>query len=80
LEGPDLHRHAPGANGDAIGFPTDFALDRSNGTLIENTDGEPATITFHRLSPRPRHRLQGGDHSAGSFSRRNATARAAIAA
>jgi hypothetical protein len=72
--------HARGAHGDAIGFSTDFALDRSNGTLIEDTDGEPATITFRRLSRRPRHRLQGRDHSAGSFSRRNAAARAAIAA
>jgi hypothetical protein len=31
-------------------FETTFTLDRSNGTLIEDTDGPPPTIVFHRLS------------------------------
>jgi hypothetical protein len=29
-----------------------YSLDRRNGTLIEDTDGEPATLILHRLSPR----------------------------
>ena len=39
------------ADGTSVGFPTIFSLDRRNGTLIEDTDGPPAAITFHRLSP-----------------------------
>jgi hypothetical protein len=31
-------------------FFTRFSLDRRNGTLVEDTDGPPPTITFHRLS------------------------------
>jgi hypothetical protein len=31
-----------------------YSLDRRNGTLIEDTDGEPATLILHRLSPRVR--------------------------
>jgi hypothetical protein len=45
------------ANGQNVGFPTIFSLDRSNGTLIEDTDGPPPSITFHRLSPRLRGRF-----------------------
>lgn len=33
-------------------FPTTFTLDPANGTLIEDTDGPPPTIVFHRLSPK----------------------------
>jgi hypothetical protein len=40
------------ADGTRVGFRTIFSLDRRNGTLIEDTDGPPATFTFHRLSPR----------------------------
>ncbi|MGH6916567.1 MAG: hypothetical protein ACREJ0_02580 [Geminicoccaceae bacterium] len=29
-----------------------LSLDRRNGTLMENTEGEPATQILHRLSPR----------------------------
>jgi hypothetical protein len=28
-----------------------YSLDRRNGTLIEDTEGEPATLILHRLSP-----------------------------
>lgn len=31
-----------------------YSLDRRNGTLIEDTEGEPATLILHRLSPRVR--------------------------
>ena len=43
------------ANGDTVGFPTTFSLDRRNGTLIEDTR-PPATFSFHRPSPRVRDR------------------------
>ena len=45
------------ANGQSVGFPTVFSLDRSNGMLIEDTDGPPPSITFHRLSSRLRGRF-----------------------
>jgi hypothetical protein len=44
------------ADGTSVGFPTIFSLDRRNGTLIEDTDGPPATFTFYRLSPRVQRR------------------------
>jgi hypothetical protein len=39
-------------DGTAIAFPTTFSIDGKNGTLVEVTDGPPASQTFHRLSPR----------------------------
>jgi hypothetical protein len=44
------------ADGTSVGIPTTFSLDRRNGTLVEDTDGPPATFSFHRLSPRVRDR------------------------
>ena len=43
-------------DGTAISFPTTFSIDRKNGTLVEVTDGPPASQNFHRLSPRVRSR------------------------
>jgi hypothetical protein len=40
------------ADGTAFTAATVFSRDRRNGTLIEDTEGAPATLTLHRLSPR----------------------------
>ena len=39
-------------DGTAFTLATIFSLDRRNGTLIEDTDGAPATQILNRLSPR----------------------------
>jgi hypothetical protein len=43
-------------DGTEISFPTTYSIDRKNGTLVEVTDGPPASQNFHRLSPRVRSR------------------------
>jgi hypothetical protein len=42
------------ADGTAFTLEANFSLDRRNGTLIEDTEGEPEpeTMILHRLSPR----------------------------
>ena len=42
------------ADGTAFALATNFSLDRRNGTLIEDAEGEPETMILHRLSPRVR--------------------------
>ena len=40
------------ADGTSFTLATTFSLDRRNGTLSEDTDGPPAPLILHRLSPR----------------------------
>ena len=49
---PELTLTCP--DGTSFTLATVFSLDRRNGTLIEDTDGAPATQILHRLSPRVR--------------------------